>query len=72
VVLHRLWRIAVCDKALIVGPFALLALVPYCSVVLAGQDSNENKTSTSEGFEPPWAYLLFRLISNCRCSTLGP
>jgi len=50
---HRSWRIEACDKALIGGPFDLLALVPYCSAVLASQSRNENKTSTSESFEFP-------------------
>jgi hypothetical protein len=45
-----------------VGPLDLFALVPYCSVLLVGQDRDESKTSTSESFELLRAYLLFRLI----------
>jgi hypothetical protein len=33
--------------------------------------STKSKTSTSESCGCPWTYLLFRLISNCRCSTFG-
>jgi hypothetical protein len=41
---RRSWRIAVCDKALIVGPFDLFALVPYCSVSSgrSGQEREQN------------------------------
>jgi hypothetical protein len=33
-----------CRSSGFVGTFDLLALVPYCSAVLARQDSDENKT----------------------------
>jgi hypothetical protein len=44
---HRSWSVAAGDKARMVGPLDLFALVPYCSVLLVGQDRDESKTSTS-------------------------